>query len=57
MFFKGKPDLILEAWRTGKPETILTAELLSQKQSESRFAMITMMKGFSLQHLTRTQKQ
>lgn len=28
IFFKGKPDVILEAWRTGKLEIILSAEIL-----------------------------
>jgi len=30
IFFKGKPDVILEAWRTGKLEIILSADILNE---------------------------
>ena len=30
VFFKGKPDIILEAWRTGKLEMILSHEILEE---------------------------
>lgn len=30
VFFKGKPDVILEAWRTGKLEMILSHEILEE---------------------------
>ena len=30
VFFKGKPDVILEAWRTGKLEILLSEEILKE---------------------------
>jgi len=30
IFFKGKPDVILDAWRTGKLEIILSPEILDE---------------------------
>lgn len=30
VFFKGKPDVILDAWRTGKLEIILTKEIIEE---------------------------
>ena len=30
IFFKGKPDVILDAWRTGKLEIILSPEILNE---------------------------